>query len=129
MQTPRPNLKNNSSSPQKAMTIASITSAERKVIRRAMQATFRYLGADFQTRLGIEPAVMQSLLAAWPIDDSHNDSDACLAVNNSLNELLHAVGIGETEALELLGVTHRELARIYYAKWTAARGWDETGVR
>ena len=95
------------------MTIASITSAEREVIRRAMQATFRYFDADFQTRLGIEPAVMQSLLAAWPIDDSHDDSDACLAVNNSLNELLHGVGISETEALELLGVTRRELARIY----------------
>jgi len=108
--------------------IASLTPAERQVIRRAMEATFRYFDADFQTRLGIEREAMRSLLAAWPIDDSHDESDACLAVNNSLNDLLHGIGIGETEALEFVGVTRAELGRIY-AKWAAARGWDKTGAR
>jgi len=60
---------------------------------------------------------MRSLLAAWPtVADSNDDSDACLAVNNSLNDLLHGLGIPETEALELVGVTRAEIRRIY-GKW------------
>ena len=47
---------------------------------RALEATFRYFDTDFQTRLGVEPEVMRSLLAAWPVDDSQDESDACLAV-------------------------------------------------
>ena len=35
--------------------IASLTPAEREIIRRAMESRFRYFDADFHTRLGIEP--------------------------------------------------------------------------
>ncbi len=68
---------------------------------------------------------MRAFLAAWPKIDDHSDlSDACSAINNSLNELLHGVGISEKDAMELVGVGCAELHRIY-AKWCLARGWEE----
>jgi hypothetical protein len=94
-----------------------------------MQATLHYFDVDFQTRLGVSPEVMRALLDAWPaIDDASDDSYACLAINNSLNDLLHGVGIGEEEAKKLLGVSRAEMHRVY-RKWAAARGWNSTGVR
>ena len=111
------------------MTLASLSPEEREVVRRTMEATFRFLDLDFNTRMGIEPEVMRSLLAAWPIiDDSIDNSDACLAVNNSFNDLLHGAGISEADALKLVGVTRAEMRRVY-SKWTAARGWDKTGLQ
>ena len=110
------------------MTLALLTPEEREVVRRTMQATFRFFDSDFQTRLGVPPESMRALLAAWPaIDDVRDDSDACLAVNNSLNDLLHGVGISEHDAMELVGATRAEMGRVY-GKWAAARGWNKTGI-
>ncbi|CEF49244.1 unnamed protein product [uncultured bacterium] len=79
-----------------------------------MEATFRYFDFDFQTRIGIPPESMRALLVAWPtVDDARDDSDACLAINNSLNDLLHGVGISEDEAMELVGVSRAEMLRVY----------------
>jgi hypothetical protein len=111
------------------MTIAILTPEEREVVRRTMLATFRYFDFDFHTRLGISPETMRILLATWPaIDDASDLSDACVAVNNSFNDLLYGVGISEAESLEFVGVKRAEMARIY-SKWANARGWHTTGVR
>jgi hypothetical protein len=109
--------------------LAALTPEEYQVIRRSMEATFCFFDADFQTRLGIPPDTMRSLLLAWPnIDDSKDESDACLAINNTLNDLLNGVGISDAEALELVGVTRAEMQRVY-GKWASARGWGATGVK
>jgi hypothetical protein len=111
------------------MSLAAMTPEEREVVRRAMAATFRYFDFDFQTRLGVTPEEMRELLEAWPqIDDTGDDSDACLAINNSLNDLLNGVGISERESLDLLGASRDEVERIY-KKWARARGWKSRGVR
>lgn len=111
------------------MALASLTPDELEVVRRTMQATFRYFDFDFQTRLGITPEVMHALLDGWPdIDEANDDSDACLAVNNSLNDLLHGVGISEEDAKELVGVGRAEMQRVYNT-WAVSRGWKSTGVR
>lgn len=94
-----------------------------------MAATFQFFDVDFQTRLGVDPDTMRSLLSNWPnVDDSGDDSDARLAINNTLNDLLDGVGISEREALELTGVGREELRRIYRT-WVKARGWNSTGIR
>jgi hypothetical protein len=109
------------------MTLEALTHGEREVIRRTMEATFRYFDFDFPTRLGISSEAMRTLLSAWPaVDDVRDDSDACLAINNSLNELLHGVAISEAEASELVGVSRTEMQRVY-RKWAAARGWKSAG--
>lgn len=93
-----------------------------------MQATFRYFGRDFQTRLGVTAKAMHALLDKWPcIDDADDESDACRAVNNTLNDLLNGVGISDQEAKELIGVSRAEMHRIH-RKWAAARGWRSTGI-
>jgi len=68
------------------------------------------------------------LLASWPnIDDALDHSNACLAVNNSLNDLLHGLGITEAQAASIAGVSRAEIKRIY-RKWCLARAWKSSGV-
>ena len=111
------------------MTLDLLTPEEREVVRRTMEATFRFFDIDFQSRLGISQEAMRAVLDSWPVvDDARDDSDACLAINNSLNDLLHGEGISEDEASQLIGVSRAELQRVYI-KWAAARGWESTGVR
>src|SRR5262245_29809908 len=111
------------------MTLAALGAEEREVVRRSMEATFRYFDFDFQARLGVSPHTMRALLDTWPaVDDARDESDGCLAINNSLNDLLHAQGISDREAVELVGVNRAEMLRVY-AKWAAARGWKSTGIR
>ncbi len=111
------------------MSLRSLTATEREVVRRALAATFRYFDADFHPRLGVWEDEMHALLCAWPeIDDSDDDGPACLAINNSLNDLLNGVGISDTEALELTGVETTEMRRIY-KKWKNTRGRASSGLR
>jgi hypothetical protein len=108
------------------VSLASLDPEVREVIRRAMEGTFSYFDLDFHTRLGVNPQGMRALLGAWPnLDDSSDESDACLAINNSLNDLLHGEGISEQEAMAVAGVSRDEMARIF-RKWRAARGWEST---
>jgi hypothetical protein len=111
------------------MALALLDPEEREVIRRTMKATFRYFDFDFDTRLGVTRKKMRALLRAWPnADDTDDHSDACLAINNSLNDLLHGAGISDNDAMEFIGVGRAEMLRVYH-KWAAARGWTSTGVR
>jgi hypothetical protein len=111
------------------MTIAALTAEEREVVRRTMSATFEFFDFDYETRLGVAPETMRALLEGWSrVDDSLDDSDACLAINNALNDLLHGVGISDADAQRLTGVNREEMYRIY-RKWAEHRGWSSTGVR
>lgn len=106
------------------MPLASLTPEEREVVRRAMTATFQLFDWDFQTRLGVYPDTMRQLLSEWPnIDDAH-DSDAYLAINNSMNDLLHGAGLSDAKAAEIIGVDRAEMRRIYL-KWA---GDQKTGL-
>jgi hypothetical protein len=111
------------------MPVADLTTQDREVIRRAMQVSFHFFDWDFQTRVGITSEAMRDLLDSWPnVDDTSDESDACLAINNVLNDLLHGVGITDQKAFELIGTNRAELLRVYRA-WAEGRGWSSTGVR
>ena len=111
------------------MSLAALTPAELEVVRRAMKASLVFIGAGFDARMGITQDQMEVLLAAWPnVDDTADDSDACLAINNALNDLLHGVGIKDAEARQHVGVGRDEMVRVYH-KWALARGWSRAGVR
>jgi hypothetical protein len=111
------------------MSFLSLSLEEQEVVRRSMEATFHYFDFDFCSRLGVEPDKMRALLEAWPVvDDSRDDSAACLAINNSLNDLLHGVGISDLEAIARVGVDRQEMDRVY-RKWVTSRGWRATGIR
>jgi hypothetical protein len=106
------------------MTLSKLTENEREIVRNVMAATFDYFTSDFGTRLGIEQRKMRKLLVAWPhVDDTRDDSDACLAINNSLNEILNGIGISDEQASKTFGVSRTELERVY-TKWAFERGWQ-----
>lgn len=84
---------------------------------------------EFEARMGITEESAVLLLKDWPnVDDTDDNSDACLAINNSLNDLLHGEGVSDEKARKLTGADRHELQRIY-KKWATARGWKFTGVR
>ena len=111
------------------MSLNILTHSEQEVVRRTMEGAFKYFDFDFDTRLGVSEDEMRGLLRQWPnVDDSDDDGCACVAINNTLNDLLHGVGISDDEAMQLTGVNRAEMYRIY-KKWASARGRSSTGVR
>ncbi|HSE34470.1 MAG TPA: hypothetical protein VLA93_23045 [Pyrinomonadaceae bacterium] len=79
--------------------------------------------------MGITEESALALLENWSeVGGSDDYSDACLAINNSLNDLLHGEGISDATCRQLTGVSREELLRIY-RKWATSRGWENTGVR
>ena len=104
------------------MTISTLTDDEREVIRRSMEATFEFFDGSFRPRLGVTPEKMKDILRRWPdIDETSDDLTAQLAINNSMNDLLHGLGIKDEKALELIGVNRSEMRRVY-KKWAANSG-------
>ena len=84
---------------------------------------------DIGSRIGVEPAVYDAALASWPaLDDSVDDSDTCLIINNAMNEVWHGVHIPERDWSRWFSVP-REQVKAVYRRWAGLRGWDRTGVR
>lgn len=111
------------------MTIRALSSEERDIVLKALSATFQYFDFDFDARLGIDPEDMHRLIAAWPdIDDSDDDGQAALAINNTLNDFLHGVGLTDEDFTIIADVNRSEILQIY-RKWAFARGWTSTGGR
>jgi hypothetical protein len=102
---------------------------EKEIVRRAISVMPKVLTFEFEARMGISEESASSLLSVWPkVDDSDDNSDACLAINNSLNDLLHGEGVTDQQCQEFTGANRKELLRIY-RKWATARGWVNTGIR
>jgi hypothetical protein len=84
---------------------------------------------EFGARIGVELADFRRMVIRWPAwDDADDKSAECLAINNTLNDLLHGVGLSERQCSEMLGVGRDELFRVYKA-WANLRGWTAAGVR
>ena len=114
------------------MPLATLNGNDVAVIERALRALAAgEIVAEFEFggRIGVELADFRKMLDRWPAwDDADDGSAECLAINNTLNDLLHGVGLSERHCGELLGVGRDELLRVYRA-WAASRGWTATGVR
>ena len=84
---------------------------------------------EFGARIGVELPEFREVVARWPAwDDSDDSSPECLVINNTLNDLLHGVGLTERQCTEMLGTGKEELLAVY-RRWAASRGWSGTGVR
>jgi hypothetical protein len=114
------------------MPLAGLNQHDIALIGRALQlmATGDILQAfDFGARIGVELPEFREMVTRWPAwDDADDRSPECLAINNTLNDLLHGVGLTERQCAELLGVGKEELLAVY-RRWAASRGWSATGVR
>ena len=111
------------------MPATGFSTEDSAVVRRALEATFQLFAIDFEARMGIPEEAMHRILDEWPnVDDTSDGSDACLAINNALNDLLYGVGVSDELATELTSADRAKLQRIYEA-WAHSRGWSATGVR
>ena len=111
------------------VSLRSLNPEELEVVRKSIIEARRGLDRDYETRIGVAKEQCESLLEAWPnVDDSSDDSEVTVLVNNSLNDLLHGIGLSEHKIEERIGCSRDEMLKVY-RKWATSRGWASTGVR
>ncbi len=83
------------------MAFKELLPGEQQIVLQCMKAIadgHEIGGWEFQTRLGIVRPALKQIISLWPeIDDSSENSDGFLAVNNCLNEVCHGVHWTDTE--------------------------------
>ena len=114
------------------MSLDRLTDDEREAVRQSLVAlrAGRFLDEhDLETRIGVAPAAYDALVSAWPaVDDTDDDSDAALIINNALNEVCNGGCIPDARWPRWFTVP-REAVRSAYRHWRTARGGPEGGVR
>lgn len=117
---------------RRSMPLGSLNSNDVALIGRALNlmASGDVLQEfEFGARIGVDLPEFREVVATWPAwDDSDDRSAECLAINNTLNDLLHGVGLSDRQCREMLGAGKDELLSVY-RRWAASRGWTATGVR
>jgi hypothetical protein len=114
------------------MAMKDLSAPDQDVVRQCVAAIAGgpFIDDDeFDTRVGISRATLQSLLATWPhVDDATDDSEACLALNNSMNEVLHGLDIPPITWSEYFTVAPREVDAVFH-RWAQSRGWTAGRLR
>ena len=117
---------------RRKMPLAALNPNDVALLGRALQlmATGDILQEfEFGARIGVELPDFREMVARWPAwGDADDRSPECLAINNTLNDLLHGVGLTERQCTEMLGAGKEELLGVY-RRWAASRGWSATGVK
>ena len=105
------------------MPFGDLTAKEQGVVLQCMKATAAHI-EDWEkhTRLGLKPKELQSVIAKWPhIDDSKEDSDGFLAINNCLNEVCHGFRVAPEDWNRWFDLPEPEIKDVYQ-KWLRLRG-------
>jgi hypothetical protein len=113
------------------MTLAKLSDTDRQIILQCLNAILkgRFLEGEFDARLGIEPGEFERIVAAYPnVDDSDDDSNETLTINNCLNEVCHGIRFSNREWAQWFNVSKSEVEEVY-RKWAILRGWSHTGIR
>ena len=72
---------------------------------------------------------LDEIIAEYPnIDDSDDNSNATLAINNCLNEVCHGIRFSDEDWKQWFDVNKSEVEEVYW-KWAKLRGWSQTGIR
>ena len=112
--------------------LSTLSPKERDVVLACVRAiaSADWIGeAELATRVGVGRSTLMRMVMSWPdLDDSSDASEACLAINNSLNEICHGVNVPALEWVEWFEVDRSEVERVY-RKWAIGRGWKSSGVR
>ena len=121
------------------MALEKLDEREQKIILQAMKLILteeNYIGDwEFQTRLGISRDELRQVIAEWPHLKDEDDTDSkdnpdlvrILAINNSLNEVLHGVDVSDADWAKWISEPREEVKRIYRA-WAVHKGWKRTGL-
>ena len=109
--------------------LKTLSESEIEIVRKSIVEVVKELDWDLQTRIGVDLERIQEILAAWPhVDDTDDDSDTCLVINNAMNDLLHGIGLRDEKIRARLGYSREQLLSVY-EKWAVSRGWKNTRVR
>src|SRR5262245_16731568 len=102
------------------MALQDITEADRSVILECVKAIAHgpFLDdVECHPRLGLDRPQLNAVLNSWPrLDDSREDSDQALAINNCLNEICYGVPISDSEWDTWFSVSRDQVKRVY-DKW------------
>jgi hypothetical protein len=112
------------------VSLAKLSDGDRQIILQCLNAILkgRFLEGEFHTRLGMERAELEQVVAAYPhIDDSDDNSNAALAINNCLNEVSHGINFSNREWSQWFTVNRSEVDEVY-RRWAILRGWSRTGI-
>jgi hypothetical protein len=105
------------------MPFGDLTSKEQLVVLQCMKATAAHVAdSEKHSRLGLETDELQGVIAKWPqIDDSAENSNGFLAINNCLNEVCHGFRIAPDDWKNWFDSPESEI-KIIYQKWLRLRG-------
>jgi hypothetical protein len=112
------------------VSLAKLSDSDRQIILQCLNAILkgRFLEGEFHTRLGIEREELEQVVAAYPhIDDSDDNSNAALAINNCLNEVCHRINFSNREWSQWFTVDRSEVDKVY-RRWAILRGWSRAGI-
>jgi hypothetical protein len=114
------------------MAFELLTKRQQEIIRECMVALAEgnYLDDwDFPIRTGITRDELRASISVWPnLDDAKPGSKHTLAINNSLNEVLHGVHIVPKDWARLFTCSETEMSEAYKS-WARIMGYTGTGIR
>ena len=113
------------------MAFKKLSDNDKQIVLQCLNVTLNvnFFGDEFHTRLGIEPEDLAQVISAYPdIDDSDDNSNETLAINNCLNEICHGIRFTERGWRKLFTVSKSEVDEVY-RKWAILRGWSSSGIR
>ena len=97
------------------MAFEMLPAKDQEIALRCMKATAAHI-EDWEkhTRLGLEPAELNSVIDQWPnIDDASNTGNGFLAVNNCLNEVCQGFQIESDEWNKWFDTPMADIKRTY----------------
>jgi hypothetical protein len=121
------------------MAFEKLDEREQKTIVQAMKLILteeKYIGErEFRSRIGITRDELRQVIAEWPHLKDEDDTDSkdnpdlvrVLAINNSLNEVLHGVGVSDADWEKWFDEPKEEVKRIYRT-WAVLKGRNHGGV-
>ena len=112
------------------MSLAKLSDSDRQIILQCLNAILKgnFLEGEFHTRLGIEREELEHVVAAYSqIDDSDDNSNAALAINNCLNEVCHGIRFSNREWSRWFSVNRSEVDEVY-RRWAILRGRSRTSI-
>lgn len=87
-----------------------------------------FLEHEFHTRLGVNEDDLKKIISDFPdIDDSKDDYNGTIAINNCLNEVCYGIDFSENDWSRWFTVSRNEIVETY-KKWASLRGKTKTGI-
>jgi hypothetical protein len=121
------------------MAFEKLDEREQQIILQAMKLILieeKYIGDwAFPSRTGITRDELRQVITEWPNLKDEDDTDSknnpdltrVLAINNSLNEVLHGVSVSDEDWEKWFDEPREEVKRVYNA-WAVLKGWKHKGL-